>query len=82
MSAPVTFTKKSPQAIQSVYIAARQGGRGPCENLRSKISRGEGGMTERYEKSPAFRLGFLNGAQSIPTCVCVMKLMPAPLLGP
>ena len=29
--------------------------------------RGEGGMTERYEKSPAFRLGFSNGAQSIPT---------------
>ena len=24
--------------------------------------RGEGGMTERYEKSPAKRLGFLNGA--------------------
>ena len=28
---------------------------------------GRGGMTERYEKSPALRLGFLNGAQSIPT---------------
>ena len=27
--------------------------------------RGEGGMTERYEKSPVFRLGFLNGAQCV-----------------
>jgi AraC-like DNA-binding protein len=25
-----------------------------------------GGMTERYEKSPAIRLGILNGTQSIP----------------
>ena len=41
--------------------------RGPRENLQSKVSWGEGGMTQRYEKSPVFRPGFLNGAESIPT---------------
>ncbi len=39
--------------------------RGPRENLQSKVSWGEGGMTQRYEKSPVFRPGFLNGAESI-----------------
>jgi len=33
-------------------------GRAPREGLRSKALWGKGGMTERYEKSPAGRLGF------------------------
>ena len=37
-------------------------GRGPHESLHSKVLWGKGGMTERYEKSPAEWLGFLNGA--------------------
>lgn len=38
-------------------------------------------MTERYEKSPAFRLGFLNGAQSIPTWSGVRESNPPVRLG-
>ena len=35
-------------------------------------------MTERYEKSPAKRLGFLNGAKSIPTWWASQDLNPGP----
>ena len=31
---------------------------GPRKSLRIKVLWGKGGMTERYEKSPAGRLGF------------------------
>ena len=41
------------------------GGGAPGEICASKVSRGEGGMTERYEKSPVKRPGFLNGAKSM-----------------
>ena len=49
-----------------VFAALRAAG-APAEVCIGKIPRGEGGMMERYEKSPANRPGFLNGAQSIPT---------------
>ena len=44
------------------YSLSEPVGRGPRESLHCKVLWGEGGMTERYEKSPANWLGFLNGA--------------------
>ena len=66
MSARWLFTKKPPQAIW--LLRKRPAGpRGPHGDLPRKAPWGKGGMTERHEKSPVLRPGFLNGAESIPT---------------
>jgi len=59
---PKRFQRLSWRDKMDTRFSPRPVGRGSRESLRSKVLWGKGGMTERYEKSPANWLGFLNGA--------------------
>ena len=72
---PVRDRSTKPQKVGSEAEASCPRLQGHSRSKRDFLRKG--GMTKRYEKSPAIWLGILNGAQSIPTWVYATKKIPA-----